>query len=239
MPPPFRFKQFTIHQSNVVHPVGTDSVLLGAWAEVQGAGGIIDIGSGTGIIALMLAQRTQDQSPPPAIDAVEIHAKTFQQMVENIESSPWHNRVRAKHQPVQDYAQQHPAAYDLVVSNPPFFTELTVSPSADRRIGRDTATLSPHDLIVAARTLLAPNGRVALILPVREGQRMIELAALQGLYCTLETTVYTRPGKPAERLLLRLERNPYPFQRTTLVLHPPQGDERSADFEQLVGCFYL
>lgn len=237
MRPPFRFRRFVVAQDAVVHPVGTDGVLLGAWADVAGAQRILDIGGGSGVVALMLAQRTETTGA--LITAVEMHAATYAQMQENFAASPWMHRLDAYCGPIQAFSANAPPVFDLIVSNPPFFTELTVSPDPERRLGRDTGTLSPNDLLQAIHQMLHPQGRVALILPVLEGKRLCEMAAVRGLYCTAEVQVHARPHKPAERLLLELQRTPFPFRRSTLALHPATSETRTPEFATLTAAFYL
>lgn len=236
-PPPFRFKRFRVEQHGVTHRVGTDGVLLGAWAEVKNAATILDIGTGTGIVALMLAQRTETM-PAVAITAVDIHGPSAACAGRNAKASPWSGRIRVEHTKIQSFAETAPAPYDLIVSNPPFFSETLVSADETRRLGRSTRTLMPAELLEAVSRLLRPDGRFCAILPVREGRRLCELAAGMGLYCTRETAVYPRKGRPAERLLLQLERNPYPFGRSALYIYE-KGEDWSDGFREMTRAFYL
>ena len=237
-PPLFRFKRFHIEQHGVTHRVGTDGVLLGAWADVKNAASILDIGAGTGIVALMLAQRTETMPDMAAITAVEMHGPSAACARRNAEASPWRGRIRVEHTTIQAFTEAAPAPYDLIVSNPPFFTETVVSPDEIRRLGRNTRTLTPAELLEAVLRLLRPDGHFCAILPVREGRRLCELAAGMGLYCTREVAVHPRKGKPAERLLLQLERNPYPFGRSTLDIYE-KGEDWSEGFRELTRAFYL
>lgn len=234
---PFHFKRFSIFQSGVAHPVGTDSVLLGAWAPVSGARRMLDIGTGTGVVALMLAQRSETM-PEREITAVEPHPGSCVAAGENIARSPWAQQLRLIPQTIQDFAAAAQAPYDLIVSNPPFFSGTVVSPDPARRAARHTTSLSPGDLLDAAAALLAPSGRFCVILPPVEGQRLCEFGAQQGLYCTRRTVVYPRPGKAAERWLLQLERDPYPFAQDELFIYA-RAEAYSAEFKALTGAFYL
>jgi tRNA1Val (adenine37-N6)-methyltransferase len=249
----FRFKKFSIEQAGAAHPVGTDGVLLGAWADVADCRNILDIGTGTGLVALMLAQKiygflmsTPPPTPPPPvggrggvkITAVEIHPPSAALARQNFAASPWADRLEAVESSIQDFAQQTDRQFDLIVSNPPFFSEKVVSPDASRRLGRHTASLPPGDLLAAAKKLLTENGRLCVILPVLEGRRFCELAVASGLYCTEETEVRTRPQKPAERLLLRFEKTPCRFEKKTMSIHA-EGGGYSEEFRRLTGDFYL
>ncbi len=232
---PFRFKKFSVEQAGAAHPVGTDGVLLGAWAEVEGCRRMLDIGTGTGVVALMLAQRS---TAAASILALDIHPPSVALARGNFAASPWADCLEVLEMPVQDYARNIAPQFNLIVSNPPFFSETTVSPDTDRRMGRHTASLSPETLLAAVGALLTAEGRFCAVLPVREGRRLCELAVPQGLYCTETVEVFTRPGKPAERLLLRFERDPYRLIRRELVLYAPDGTY-SADYRRLTGDFYL
>lgn len=234
---PFHFKRFSIFQSGVAHPVGTDSVLLGAWTPVSGARRMLDIGTGTGVIALMLAQRTE-LTPACEITAVEPHPGSCVAAGENIVRSPWASQVQLIPQTIQDFASTPQAPYDLIVSNPPFFSGTVVSPDLARRAARHTTSLSPGDLLDAVAALLAPSGRFCVILPPTEGQRLCEFGAQRGLYCTRRTVVYSRPGKAAERWLLQLERDPYPFSQDELFIYA-RLEVYSDEFKALTGAFYL
>lgn len=234
--PPFHFKKFSVEQDGAAHRVGTDGVLLGAWADVENCARTLDIGTGTGLVALMLAQRNEKS----LVTAVEIHPESAALARRNFVASPWANRLQLVEISIQDFAQQADLQFDLIVSNPPFFSETVVSPDASRRLGRHTASLPPGDLLAAAKKLLTKNGRFCVILPVLEGKHLCELAVPNGLYCTEEVEIYARPGKPAERLLLRFEKNPYRFERKKMnVYAATKGTHYATEFERLTADFYL
>lgn len=234
--PPFRCKKFLVNQEGAAHPVGTDSILLGAWADISRTTRVLDIGTGTGIIALMLAQRIGEQQSDFQIDAVEIHAPSATLAGHNFAGSPWAAHLHVFENAVQEL-EGH-AVYDLIVSNPPFFTETVTAPEEARRNARSTQTLSLSDLAETMMRLLKPEGKCAVILPVQEGRRFYEIAACTGLYLTKITEITTKPGKKVERLLLQLEKSPYSFQRDKMVMFD-QNDQRSEVYQQLAGDFYL
>lgn len=233
---PFHFKRFSLQQTGVAHPVGTDSVLLGAWAAVDGATRILDIGTGTGAIALMLAQRSEANARCQIV-ALEPHEGSFLCAGQNMAHSPWPQRFTMVQETVQTYALKCCDLFDLIASNPPFFSDTVVSPDPARRSARHTAGLSPGELLDAVRQLLAPKGRFCVILPPIEGQRLCEFGAQMGLYCTKRTVVYPRPGKAAERWLLQMERDPHAFSQDSLFIYE-RAEVYSDAFVQLTRDFY-
>lgn len=233
---PFHFKKFSVEQEGTAHPVGTDGVLLGAWADVENCARILDIGGGTGLVALMLAQRTVAS----AITAVEIHPGSAALARRNFAASPWADRLEVLELSVQEFAQQTERQFDLIVSNPPYFSETTFSPHATRRLGRHTASLPPGELLTVSQKLMCEKGRLCVILPAAEGRRLCELAVSHGLYCTEEVEVRSRPEKSVERLLLRFERDPFRFVRKKLNIYAEnEGKLYSDDFKRLTKDFYL
>ena len=232
---PFRFKKFKVEQEGAAHLVGTDAVLLGAWADVSGAQRVLDIGTGTGVVALMLAQRSDD---PVQLTAVEIHPPSAALAQRNFATSPWAERLEVIPMSIQDFVQNSDRHFDLIVSNPPFFSDLTVSPDPARQLGRHTASLSPGDLLDAVQQLLAPGGRFCVVLPASEAQRLCELAVPMGLYWTKIVRVRSRREKPVERWLVQFERNPYSLQMEELAIYERERVYTAA-FQQWTAAFYL
>ena len=169
----FKFKQFTVHQDRCAMKIGTDGVLLGAWAPIDTSiNSILDIGTGTGIIALMLAQR----SNAAIIDALEIDADAYEQAVENFEASPWSDRLFCYHASFQEFIEEIEERYDFLISNPPFFSENHKTSDAQRAIARFEDALPFEHLLTGASRLLSINGRFAAIFPCKEEQRVIDIA---------------------------------------------------------------
>lgn len=249
--PAFRFKKFSVEQEGAAHPVGTDAVLLGAWAGLEGVQRFLDIGAGTGVVGLMLAQRLQQDFDASTSDAqlwsgvgVELHPASAALARQNYAASPWAANLELWTGAIQDFAAnratEQRGTYDLIVSNPPFFSETTLSPNQARSLGRHTATLSPQDLLIAVKTLLAPKGRFCVVLPVKEGRKLCELAVLQGLYWTRIAELHSRPGKAVERLLIQFEKSPYGIEREVFTMFASEkGDAYSAVFRALTREFYL
>lgn len=215
--------------------VGTDGVLLGAWSDTTGVASILDIGTGTGLIAIMLAQRAVHAT----IHAVEIDEIAFGQATANMANSPWAAQLTCFHTSIQDFTKQSQIQYDLIVSNPPFFSGGTFSRSQDKTSVRHTIKLPHGDLLFSARSLLTPTGRFCMILPPMEGLRFREMASNYGMFCSKIVEVVPKLGKPVERLLLQFERQEHSPEKRQIVIN--DGDlpnEWSDDFRALTGEYY-
>lgn len=230
----FRFKQFTVHQSNAAMRVNTDGVLLGAWANVSGANRILDIGTGTGVIALMLAQRNSSAH----IDAIEIDAQSAAEARSNVNLSPWANRIDIINCSLQSFAPSVSHMYDLIVSNPPYFNQSLKSPHVGRNISRHSESLPYSDLIEGVKKLLDPVGKFCGVFPYSEGNVFIAMAGAHGLYCTQKVNVQSRPGRKVLRVLLQLEATKKPVTESTLTIHNPAGSF-SDEYKRLTSDFYL
>lgn len=216
--------------------VGTDGVLLGAWADATEAANILDIGTGTGLIAIMLAQRATQAN----IHAVEIDEEASAQATENMQHSPWADRLTCINTSIQDFAKQSRQRYDLIVSNPPFFSGGTFSNSQDKNSVRHTIKLPHGDLLAAVRSLLAPTGKFCMILPQMEGLRFREMANNYGIFCSKMVEVLPKLGKPIERLLLQFELHVKPIEKSQLVIHEGDGaNDWTVDYRKLTGAYYL
>lgn len=158
----FRFKQFNILNDKTAMKVGTDGVLLGAWCDVTGALRVLDVGTGCGLIALMVAQHNQDAT----VTAIDIDQDAICEAEVNIANSPWSNRIEALCADFNDFVAQD--KFDLIVSNPPFFTENVMAPDRSRNLARHSVSLTMEQLIAQSKSLLAENGRLAFISPVEQ-----------------------------------------------------------------------
>src|SRR5688500_14273906 len=197
---PFQFKQFSVAQNHCTHKVGTDGVLLGAWVNVNdGDRTILDVGTGSGLIALMLAQRTNRETH---IDAVEIESMDADQAKENVLHSPWPEKIRIHHTSIQQFLPG--IEYDLIVSNPPYFENSLLPPKKKRTQARHTEQLSFNDLLHHADRLLTPQGRLAVILPPAGGLKFIDQARLLKLAPIRSAHFRSRAEKPVERVLMEL-----------------------------------
>jgi tRNA1Val (adenine37-N6)-methyltransferase len=192
----FKFKQFEINDKNCAMKVGTDAVLIGSWVETDHAQSILDVGTGCGIIALMLAQRSD-----AAITGIDVHVPSISDAGENFRNTPWTARLRAINISLQAFANSSPDKYDLIVSNPPFFSNSLVSPLRDRAIAKHNTSLSHSDLIKSIRRLLNQDGRFCVILPDSEISEFKIQAANFGFYTAKQLQIIPKKGKPANRVI--------------------------------------
>ena len=266
----FQFKQFFVAHDRCAMKVGTDGVLLGAWAEPNHVPlghlpcTILDVGTGSGLIALMLAQRLQTSplsSPKERekgfrIDAIDIDEAAVEQAAENFAASPWPDRLHAWLSSIQEWQMVNGKCpngkwYDLIVSNPPYFRNSLKNPDKARGLARHTDTLSYTELLHHSARLLREEGRLCLILPAEAEEEVCALAAQEGFVLTRVTRVYSKVSKPARRVLLAFEKSKHrytdiptcrdsenPVSEDTLVLEDDQGG-RSAAYREITKDFYL
>ncbi|MFT7335526.1 MAG: tRNA1Val (adenine37-N6)-methyltransferase [Porticoccaceae bacterium] len=200
----FQFKQFSIEQDRCAMKIGTDGVLLGAWIPIDNNPfSILDIGTGTGIIALMLAQRSNAEQ----IDALEIDEEAYEQSVDNFENSPWSDRLFSFHAGLDEFIEEPEDEYDLIVSNPPFYSEDYKTESIQRDTARFQDAMPFADLIKAAALLLSENGIFSAIIPFKEENTFLTLAKEYGLYPLKITRVKGTPATEVKRSLLAFGRN--------------------------------
>ena len=222
----FQFKQFKIEQDECAMKVGTDGILLGAWA--RGGARLLDVGTGTGIIALMLAQRYPDAH----VVGIDIDEGAVRQATANVLASPFSTRIRLEQTRVQDMDASYAGCFDAVVSNPPFFIDSLQAPDRQRNVARHTETLTYADLMKAAHRLLNDDGELSVIVPFDYRRRMDDEAIFQGFFPSRVCAVKTTPTKPVRRYLLAYKKQPCPCEQTELVI----GDEQ---YLSLTGDFYL
>ncbi|MGN0048603.1 MAG: tRNA1(Val) (adenine(37)-N6)-methyltransferase [Bacteroides sp.] len=228
----FQFKKFTIEQALCAMKVGTDGVLLGAWTPVDDAARILDVGTGTGLIALMLAQR----SDAARLVAVEVDPAAACQAQANVDASPWSGRVAVVCQDFREFVTEVP--FDMMVSNPPYFTDDLKSPDRQRTLARHAGGLNYDLLFRRAARLLAPDGRVSLIVPADVEREVLQAAWLHGFHPMRVTRVYTKPGKPCRRLLMLFGRQEEACHTDELFIE--RGNQQySEEYVALTRDFYL
>ncbi len=232
----FTFKKFTIHQDQTAMKVGTDGVLLGAWANVPQKGRILDVGTGTGLIAMMLAQRTGKEA---RIDAVEIDASSFRQATMNAQNSPWSNQIKIFHSSFQKFSSNAKEKYDTIVSNPPFFTNAQNAKEASRTKARNANYLPFETLIQGSKNLLLPHGTLCVILPIHEGNQFIEQAKTSGFFLQRQTLVFPNPQKTAKRHLLEFSFNSGKKNFNHLTVETKKRHVYTDQYVKLCKDFYL
>lgn len=213
--------------------VGTDGVLLGAWVENNGEKRILDVGTGTGLVALMLAQRF----PRAMIKGIDIEKDAVEEAKENVELSPWQDRLAAEQVSLQNYANRG-EHFDLVVSNPPYFTNGTQSPSITRHRARHSETLSYTDLAQCSERVLNPGGTLAVILPAPSRDTFVEQAKRCDLYLWRILNFRPKPSKEIERVLLQFGRTQESIRKENLCQYDEAGKWSSA-YQALTKEYYL
>lgn len=230
--PFFKFKKFTVYHDRCAMKVGTDGVLLGAWADVSHSCRVLDIGTGTGLIALMLAQRNQHAT----IVAVDVDADAISQATENVRHSPWSERITPVLEDVCVYTSE--TQFDTIVSNPPYFIDSLKCPDNQRNLARHTDSLDLASLLEKVYELLTPEGRFSIILPADQRGMFVQIAEQKGLYPSRCTSVITRPGFPSKRFLMELCKAKKEVQSDDLVVELDRH-VYSEEFTALVKDFYL
>lgn len=235
MTKPFRFKEFTVQQDRCAMKIGTDGVLLGAWVPIkESITSILDIGTGTGVIALMAAQR----SPAEVIDALEIDADAYEQAVENFEESFWGDRLFCYHASFQEFVEEIEDTYDLLISNPPFYVEDYKSSNIKRDIARFEDALPFEHLLIGGARLLSDQGQFALILPYKEEERVLAIAEQVDLFPQKITRVKGTPSSEVKRSLLLLGKVQQSFETDELVIENSRHEYTDA-YINLTKDFYL
>lgn len=229
----FQFKQFSITQAETAMKVGTDGVLLGSWAKANKHNRILDIGTGTGLIALMAAQRF----PEATIEAVEIDADAANQARSNFECSPWGERLILHETRIQDFASDD--YFNLIISNPPFFENSKKSGDKAKDLARHTDQLAYTELIFAANNLLKEGGTFAVIIPWANANKFIRLAKAQGLYCNKICAVKSTPAKEPKRALIAFNKFKSECEEEELIVESGGRHQYSNEYIKLTEDFYL
>jgi tRNA1Val (adenine37-N6)-methyltransferase len=211
--------------------VGTDAVILGAWADVSAVESILDIGTGCGLIALMTAQRSKAR-----ITAIDIDEDAAHQSKANFLASPWHERMAIFHSAIQQFLPEN--TFDLIICNPPFFKNALKTPYHQRNLARHNDTLSFESLLVAVDRLLNENGSFTFILPVDEANEVITLAQAHRLYPNCCCTVFSRPDKSPNRIMVELSRKESVGMIDTLTIRD-QNNQYTTEYKELTKEFYL
>lgn len=232
---PFQFKQFSIQQDKSAMKVGTDGVLLGAWATINtDVFSVLDIGAGTGLIALMVAQRSNAE----LIDAIELNDEAYEQTVENFENSDWGDRLFCYHASLQEFANEIEDTYDSIISNPPFYTSTYKELPKGRAMARHTESLPYNELLSSVAKLLSKNGSCAFIIPFEEEANFISIARDNNLFPNKITNVKGTETSPTKRSLLQFSFVEKPIKKTVLVIEI-ERHKYTQNYIELVQDFYL
>ena len=232
----FKFKQFAVNQDRCAMKIGTDAVLLGAWCPIENnPKSILDIGAGTGILALMLAQRTNADQ----IDALEIDEEAYEQCVENFEASAWADKLFCYHAGLDEFVDDPEDEYDLIISNPPFYSEDFKTENEQRDLARFQDAMPFEDLIEAADLLLSENGLFVVVIPYKEEERFIDLCAEYELYPVKATRVKGSHKTPIVRTLLAFKRFELSVLTADELVVEINRHEYTDDYINLTQDFYL
>jgi tRNA1Val (adenine37-N6)-methyltransferase len=236
----FRCKQFFVSHQHCAMKVGTDALLLGAWSSVPATGDCLDIGCGSGVLSLMLAQRTGSSQ---LIDAVELDTAAAAEARQNVAASLWSNRIRVIERDILTYpgSADHLAArsYQQILSNPPYFTAALTNPDRQKQLARHNDQLPFAGLLQTAATLLAAQGRFSLILPTAEADRLLALALGTDWHLLRVQQVRSQPDKALSRTLLELGRYSSATVHLPELLIRDQQGQYSPAYRQLLADFYL
>ena len=235
MSKPFRFKHFSVEQDRCAMKIGTDAVLLGAWAELDAQPtSILDIGAGTGVLALMLAQRSSAE----LIDALEIDDAAYEQCVSNFENSDWGDRLFCYHAALDEFTEEIEEHYDLIISNPPFYTEAFKSGNEKRNTARFEDAMPFNELLKSVSKLLSKSGHFNVVIPYSEQSSFIELAKNVGLYPYRILNVRGQKSSPLKRSLLDFTPQKQAVKTTELTIEI-ERHHYTKEYSALTKDFYL
>ncbi len=231
----FYFKKFKIKQDKCSMKVGTDAVLLGAWVDPKKSSKILDIGTGTGIIALMLAQKSTAQ-----ITAIEINKESAEQARENVNESDYFNQITIQHHSIQKYSSLHEDKFDIIITNPPYYINAYKSEDKNRVIARHTDSLPFLDLLNCIKKLLCPKGKFYLILPLNEACIFKKMAEINGLYLTKLLRVKTKSESQEEkRHLMKFEYKNKKLIESTLIIEEKTSRNYTNQYKNFTKEYYL
>ena len=230
----FKFKQFTINQDRCAMKVGTDGVLLGSYTNVENVQNILDIGTGTGLIALMLAQRSKAK-----IIAIEIEKQASIQAKENIENSKFNSQIEVINASLQEYEKTTNNKFDLIVSNPPYFQNSYKAETDQRTTARHTTELTYTELILNSEKLLSEDGVICIIIPEDEAQNLIEITNENNLFVIDILKIKPTPTKRPKRVILTFSKTEKPLTQSELIIEDKGRHNYSDKYIELTKEFYL
>ena len=232
---PFQFKEFSIEQDKTAMKVGTDGVLLGAWTHIRDdINSILDVGSGTGLIALMSAQRSYAK----VIDAVELEENAYEQAVGNFENSNWGDRLFCYHSSFQEFASEIDEKYDLILSNPPFYNSTYKELGKKRALARHSESLNYNELLEGVSKLLSDEGSFSVVIPFSEQDNFIEIANDYSLFPNRITRVKGSVHSKIKRSLIQFSLSKNPIEINELIIEIERHNYTN-EYKNLVKDFYL
>jgi len=231
----FQFKEFRINQNKTAMKVGTDGVLLGAWTNYLNASSILDIGTGTGLIALIAAQRTIASN----ITAIDIDINSYIQANENIKESKWTDRIIVYNISYTDFYKSHNNKFDLVITNPPFHDESILSPNKLRDTARNSQNLSLTEIFEGCEKILSCKGSLSIILPSKKIPELITLCKTYNYFINRKTEVKPTETKECHRVLLQISKHSNEYIENCLVIEREKRHHYSDDFKNLTNDLYL
>ena len=229
----FQFKQFQIDQSLCAMKVTTDAIVFGAMVDVSQCQSILDIGAGTGLLSLMMAQRAS-----ASVTAVELDKDAIEQSLQNIKNSPWPDQVTVVHNSIQNFATTRDEPFDCIVSNPPFFQESLKGPDQQRNLARHTDSLNFSALVSSIKKLLTPTGEAWILLPVDSAKTLLKIASDASLFPTQITELKSTSEHPSHRWVMCLSHQKSDTDYQSLVFYNQQK-EYTEDFKRLTRDYYL
>jgi tRNA1Val (adenine37-N6)-methyltransferase len=229
----FKFKHFKVYHHKSSMKVGTEAVLLPCLTDFANTRHILEIGSGSGVISLLCAQLSKAN-----ILAIDIHKDSVKQAHDNFSLSPWKDRLTVKNIALQDFALKSKQRFDLIISNPPFFIDSMKSPYENRNLARHNETLSHLDLLSSAHSLLKPNGRISLILPLIEGEKMIKKASVMEFYLKSRVNIKPKPTKAPNRIIIELSLIEEESKQSELIIRE-ENNEYTRAYRELTKDFYI
>ena len=235
MSKPFKFKEFTINQDRCAMKIGTDGVLLGAWTSIDNRPfSVLDIGAGTGVLSLMIAQRSSAEN----IEAIEIDADAYEQCAENFENSPWSDRLFCYHASLLEFIEEVDDEFDLIICNPPFYSEDYKTQDKSRDLARFNDAMPFEHLIYAAAKLLSEDGIFSTVIPFKEESNFVELASKVGLFLNRSLHIKGSPESEIKRSLLEFSFQKKETSASELIIETSRH-QYTDDYINLTKDFYL
>ena len=231
---PFFFKKFGLFHHRSTMKIGTDAILLARWTEVTENDDVLDIGTGCGLIPLMLAQKGIKSA-----DAVEIDRDSYEEATQNFSNSAWKTRIFAVNDDIKHYSEICTKKYDLIVSNPPFFFGDNIPEKAKKGLARHTNTLSYNDLLSSVKKLLKPNGRFSLVLPARESKTFLKDAENQGFFLEKELLIVPIEGKEPNRINMQLVVNQVDSVKSETFVLRHKDHSFTKEYKDFLKDYYL